>query len=77
MVKHTQTIRQQPMNCLSVYHFVSLQTRKKEFFRAGEYCLELGHFDKQREKKMPLREKSPFFPLETLKNCTLNKKFYS
>ena len=35
MVKHTQTIRQQPMNYLSDYHFVSLQTRNKEFSGQG------------------------------------------
>ena len=66
MVKHTQTIRQQPMNYLSVYHFVSLQTRNKEFFRAREYCLELGHFDKQssttRKENAPQGKISIFSP---------------
>ena len=80
MVKHTQTIRQQPMNYLSDYHFVSLQTRNKEFSGQGSIAWNQGtsiNNHLQHEKKMPLREKSPFFPLETLKNCSLNKKFYS
>ena len=60
---------------------LEVQTRNQEFLRAGGVFLELGHFDKlsskTRKRKAPLGKIFGFFPLESLKNCTLDEKFHS